>query len=58
MTHVKLISSLLGIFLFISGLCGMFGLLVSKILGFTLMVGLVLLVYFFIHGMVFGGLTD
>lgn len=54
MTHVKLLSSLFGIFLFIFALLGGFGALVSKILCLVVAGLVLLLVYLFIHQMTFG----
>lgn len=54
MTHVKLLSVIAGFILIILTLGGFFGLMVAKILGWVVIGGIVLMIYFFIHGITFG----
>lgn len=54
MTHVKLLSFLGGILLFLFSISGGFGILIAKILGYIMVGAIVLGVYFFIHEITFG----
>lgn len=54
MTHIKLLSVLGAIALFLIALFGGFGLLVSKILGIIISVLIILGIYFFLHEVTFG----